>query len=410
MRFPWVVVVAAIAACKSSAAVDAGVADAAPKLPSVAGTTKLVLRDVSSAPGNEHDVVVELARDGAEIAWTAKLTDKGYALGDPSPDATLPMNDEKPASCTCPVRDVCACESPRAGETITKSGRMPADAFDAFVALVGKAESAAPVSGDTTDGRVHVALTVPGATAPVHVSRVNGAASWTLDGVAIDHKAMLDAAWTRLLDAMGERAWVAALHPLPPMVTPRGWADLAKADALEIEDDGRVDTTSWSVQIRLERKGATFAWRGKFSKAANALGSSVIDRYVQRRAPACFCGVDASCACEAEKAPEKRSGTVPAAVVEAFLGELAKRTLGSNELGGWPAPWTEDSPEGHVIAWLPGEAQPLHLAYLDPAETWGVNGRALAPDAAAKGPKHVTSGAYHALLAAVGAPRPRPKP
>lgn len=393
----FLVAIVLLAACKSSAPADAGPVDAAPKLALVAGATKLVLRDVSSSHGSEHDVVVELTRDGTEVTWVAKLTDRGYALGDPAPDPTLLMNDEKPASCVCPVRDVCTCESPRGGETIRKSGKIPVDAFDAFLVQVGKAESAAPIAGDTTDGRVHVALTVPGAAAPVHLSRGNEAASWTLDGIAIDHKAMIDAAWTRLLDAIGERAWIAALHPLPPMVNPHGWADLAKADAIEIEDDGKIGATSWSVQLRLERKGAAFAWRGKFSTKPNALGTSVIDRYAQHRTPVCFCSVDATCPCEAEQAPERKAGTVPAAVVEAFLGDLAKRSLGSYELGGWPSPWTEDSPEGHVIVWLAGESAPLHLAYLDPKESWGVNGRALDEG---KGTK---PGAYAALLGSLGA-------
>lgn len=398
-RSVFLVLVAALVACKSTAAVDAGVVDAAPKVPSVAGATKLVLRDVSSSHGSEHDVVVELAKDGAEVAWVAKLTDRGYALGDPSPDPALLMSNEKVEACVCPVRDACPCEAPRGGEAIRKSGKIPADAFDAFVAQVGKAESAPPIDGDTTDGRVHVALTVPGAAGPVHLSRPNEAASWTLDGIAVDHKALIDAALTRLLDALGERAWVAAIHPLPPMVTPHGWADLAKATALEIEDDGRAGEASWSIQVRLERKGAGFEWRGKFSKRANALGSSTLDRYVDHRTPACVCSVDAICPCEAEKTPERRTGTVPAALVEAFLGDLAKRSLGSAVLGGWPSPGTEDSPEGHVIVWVPGEPAPLHLSYVDPKVVWGVNGRQLDE------PKDAKRGAYLALLGALGAPK-----
>lgn len=402
MKRLLVAIVLATVACKSSSSADAGAVDAAPNLPSVAGANQLVFREVSSSAGTEHDVVVDLTRDGAEIAWVAKLTDKGYALGDPAPDPALVMNDEKPASCVCPVRDACPCERPRGGETIRKTGRIPADAFDAFLALVGKAESAPPIPGDTTDGRIHVAVMVPGASGPVHLSRGNEAASWTLDGIAIDHKAMIDAAWMRLLDAIGERAWVAALHPLPPMVNPRGWAGLAKADAIEIEDDGKLDKTTWSVQLRLERKGDSFAWRGKFSTKLGALGTSVLDRYVQHRTPVCFCSVDATCSCEAEQAPERRSGIVPAAVVDAFLGDMAKRSLGSQELGGWPTPWTDDSPEGHVIVWLPGEASPLHLAYLDPKESWGVNGRALD---AGKGTK---SAAYAALLRSLGVRASKP--
>lgn len=387
---------AVCAACKSSAPADAGTEAAAPP-PSVAGATALVVHDVSRAPGAEHDVVIELTRSGAEIAWVAKLTDRANAFGEPEPDGTLVDGG---APCTCPVRDACACEDLHGAELIRKSGTIPPAAFDAFLTAIEKSNWAPDVVGDDgPDGRVHVAVRMPAGKA-IHLERPNDARAWRVMGQALGQKSLTDNAWQRLLDAMGARAWIAALYPLPAVITPRGFAELAKVDALEIDDVRLPDDggTGWSIQARLERSGAAFTWRGKVAKTGASLVTSAPDRAVTHDRPLCVCGIDERCACEG--AVEAKSGTIPAKVVDAFLALVSKHELGASTLSGWSGDLTR-SAEAHVVLW-PAGASPIHLSRLTSDRVWGVNGRTLAPEPKDDPRAHAPiSTAYVAVLSAI---------
>ncbi len=363
--------------------------DAAPKkLAALEGATKVTVRDVASVAGEEHDLVVELVRDGAEIAWTAKLTERPYAFGEPSPVASVGTGDAG-AACTCPVKDACACEATSGVEVQKKSGRIPAAAFDAWLAALGKATfTPAPLDDSARDERAHATVTLPSGD-PVHVVREASGRAWRSGGRDLDQRSELDVAWMRLLDALGARGWVAALHPLPIVLAPKAQPDVAKADTLELDDC----TGTTSVQVALERKGATFAWHGKLGPAPHLLLSAVPDRFATHRVAQCFCGVDDACACAPTVA--KRSGTVPAALVDALLTDLARRGMATGTLGGF-MPGADD--EAHLAVTV--GATVLHFTRVG---VWAVNGRSLA----GSGPKDdqtALEAKWTALLRALTAP------
>ncbi|CAN5461843.1 hypothetical protein BH09MYX1_BH09MYX1_42770 [soil metagenome] len=401
-----VLAIAASSGCKGSAGVDAG---ALVRPPSVAGATKITLHAVSDSGDHPSDLVIELTPDATGFSYVAKLTDRANALGEPIADPS-PIDDAGASACVCAVSESCACESLRGGEVIRKSGHENGEPLERFLGELGKADySATPLEPLTPGVRAHVVVTIPTGP-PIHLRHDAAERPWMVDGKSVDHQAFVDAAWTRLLDSMGARGWLAALSPLPVAVAPRAYSDLAKSDLVEI-DDARSADPIWSVQLRLERKGQNFAWRGKLSHRANALGTSAPDRFWAPPRPTCFCAVDETCACETDATPDQRSGTVPATVVEAFLGNLAKRELGAAVVGALLArePSTADS---HVVVWPPAGAPPIHLAAVDPSRTWGVNGRVLASDptkgdpAAAVVKEHVSANvAYKALLDAIGVER-----
>ena len=170
-RLALVLLVLVAVACKSAApapAVDAGIAK-----PNVAGTRTITLRQTSNAPGGPHDLVLELSREGADVKWVAKLTDRANAFGEPEPGGAT--------ACTCPVASGCACEDARGGEVVRKSGTVGPEAFDGFVSQLGMtafgdAEAGTP---DAVEGHVHVALA--GATTR-HLRRENEAGAWRFDG------------------------------------------------------------------------------------------------------------------------------------------------------------------------------------------------------------------------------------
>lgn len=363
------VVVALALACKSGAPPPVE-EDAAPRgLGALDGATKITLRDVTGVAGSEHDLVLELVRDGAEVAWTAKLTDRAFTFGEPSPIASVGTGDAG-ATCTCAVKDSCACEGTGA-EVLRKSGRIPVATFDALLAAWSKATfGPSALDGAGRDERAHATITLAAGSEPIHVVREASGRPWRSAGRALDQRPEIEMAWMRVLDAVGARGWVAALHPLPIVLAPKELAAVAKADRLELDHVSapRADRSGAALQIVLERAGKSFAWHGKSGTATPVLFSAVPDRRVTHLLPQCFCPVDEASCCGATL--EKRAGTVPSALVDALLADLAQHTLGTGTLGGF-SPGAHD--ESHLAVMLDGTT--LHFTR---TTAWALEGRALA--------------------------------
>ena len=159
--------------------------------------------------------------------------------------------------------------------------------------------------------------------------------------------------------------------------------------------DGPEALTSESISIQLDREGGDFVVLAKL--AMHGLGDSSLDPYVPPHWNACACPVATHCACEVlESALVRHSSSVRAALVDAFLSEVAAEGLDSDSRPLVPS--QSGDPYGHVAVWLPDALGPTHLSFRDEHHRWLVNGRPLAHPAA-------IHRAYEAMLDAIGARR-----
>ncbi len=375
------------------------------------------LRDRRTAARSEHDVVFRLVREGAEFAWTAKGTAVG-TLGERVPDPAPILKSPYAKDCQCGVDVRCDCES--AGENdaiVQKTGRVPAAKVEAFLALVaGKTTTAAPADGGAPLSGLHTAHLVafwPDVDSPVHASRF--ADGWLRDGSPIAGTAGdaganpdVDAAWTELLAALDVPNWDKVLNPPPPAALPPDFADLAKAQTVEVFDGWNGLGATHGMVARLERTATGFAMKAKVTPDHDGVQESILDPWDPKRTShyvSCRCALDVLCECD--HGAKLQKGNVAKEPVEAFLAEVARHGLD-------PAPfrergyWTDDYPRGHVIVWTRAGAAPIHLSFLDQQRQWRANGRELAPDPAPAKPSSfeiqhaVINAAYTKMLTAIG--------
>jgi len=158
---------------------------------------------------------------------------------------------------------------------------------------------------------------------------------------------------------------------------PPGFAKLSGATLVEVADEWNGLGNTHDVFIRLERKGARFTYRAKLSGMAGAVGERVPDPSTPTDQAACVCAVDDSCPCEYEKDPIRKSGAVPAAVVEGFLVEVARHGVDPDQKADRGTRWTDDYPKAHVAVWIPGQPEPIHLSFLDQRRRWRASGKFL---------------------------------
>jgi hypothetical protein len=370
------------------------------------------LRDRRTTRGKEHDVVFRLVREGDEFAWTAKGVAVG-TLGERVPDPLV----AGPKPCVCGVEVKCDCESADESRDpiVSKTGRIAAAKVEAFVALVTQQPTRDGVDagrGRASAPMAHLVAFWPGVEAALHVSRVEG--TWLRAGTAIGDAPVdggttpVDAAWATLLAELDVPTWDTTLNPQPPQSLPADFANLAAAQSLEIFDSWNGMGNTHSVVVRLERSGANFTFQAKVSSDPSGVAESMFDPFdpkTEHRYVSCRCAIDALCECDHDA--KLKHGTVPAAPVEAFLAEVARRGIDP------PAPtrqgaWTDDYPRGHTMVWTSKAAAPIHLSFLDQQRQWRANGHELTPDPASAKPdpqdwQHgAINAAYRKMLDAIG--------
>ena len=403
--------------CHGGAPNDGGVPDALLAAPAgFAQATLVELRDSVDEEGKRHDVVLRFEREGADFAWSAKVGRFDASLGERLPDPFL-QRGPYDTPCVCAIDAVCACEraGPQAPEG--KKGRVAAALVDALLAACA-AEALAPTEADA--GRINAGgprrhlSAWAAATGDTHFSSTSGDPKWRANGQAlVSGGAAIDGAFDKLLAAVGVPAWVGALNVVSPMTLPPGFAELDEAQVLEVNDQWNGLGLTHHVFLRLERKGSDFAWKAKLAAYPGSLAERLPDPYTppdrDHTGLPCLCAVDASCRCEHARDVKKKSGTVAAAPVEAFLAAVASHGIDAAFKGPRGNVWTDDHPKAHVAVWSAPGADPVHLSFLDQQRRWRVNGHELTldPEDTAKGGtfhgSHVKlNAAYQAMLTAIG--------
>lgn len=190
-------------------------------------------------------------------------------------------------------------------------------------------------------------------------------------------------------------------------VLPRGFADLTKTVHLEIKDTWSGLGATHAIVAKLERApgGRTFTVTAKVqaddwprlketapdptaprSRADVEYESSDHCAIRDERTGKCDLSLD-------EKPNHKvKKTSVDAAIVEAFLAEVATRTIDSKQDHATGMMWTDDYPTGHVAVWIPGVKEPIHLAYRDQRRHWRVDGAFLTIDPGYVPPKEIEPG------------------
>jgi hypothetical protein len=417
MRLGWVLVLA-LAACRGGAAppTDAGapaIASNAPKSYKKLPEAVVVdIRETADQGGRRGDVVVELTRVGDHFDWEGKGAPYPASLGERVPD---------PASvrtCSCEVTGVCpSCDGMRADDLQHKNGSLKAADVEAFLAEVarhgwGSATDAGVRFGGGADS-IHVAISVPGHDDPVHLSYFRERRLWLLDDRPLaGDAAPLDAAYRKMSEALGIGRWLEALGPPIEKSLPAGFADLAKAVAIEIHDSWNGLGKTHDEVVRLERSKTGFDWRAKVASWSNALGESTPDPYTpkERDERLCICDIDSTCPCEHAMQLLRKKGTIGAAPVESFLRTVAAHTIDPSPPAAQRA-WTDDYPKGHVVVWMTAQSKPVHLSFLNQRRQWRANGHVLSPDPPPAHPgaldiQHsAINASFRALLAALGQAR-----
>jgi hypothetical protein len=417
----WLVVAYLVFGCHGNAASDAGTsapeaAQAGPVAPLLQATL-VELRDSTDTEGERHDVVLRLEREGAEFAWTAKVSRFDASLGERVPDTFLRRGAyDKP--CACEVESRCPCESYGTWPPEVKRGRVASSVVDALLAACA-GQPLAPPEADAgtrhgTMPRRHVSAWAATTGEVRHFSSSQGDATWLANGQPLaSDGAAIDAAFGKLLTEVGVPTWVSTLNYTSPMTLPPGFSELDKAQILEVNDQWNGLGRTHHVFLRLERKGAGFAWKAKVASYAGSLGERVPDPYTppdrnHSEAP-CLCGVEDKCECEQVRDVKKKSGTVAAAPVEAFLAAVATHDVDTSHTGPHGRMWTDDYPKGHVVVWSAPGADPIHLTFLDQQRRWRANGHELTLDPGdgtgggfARGSHVKLNATYHAMLKAIG--------
>lgn len=412
-----------VVGCHGSAASDAGTSSRPDSAASpLTQATRVELRDSAGTPGDHHDVVLRLEREGSDFAWTAKTDTLGDSLGEWAPDESLHTGPASKA-CTCDIEVRCECEHVSKFPAGLKRGRVAATLVDALLNACA-AEAVGPDDeghGFAPPLRRHLSAWASTTGDVRHFSSTQAAPKWRANGRPVaSGGAAIDAAFDKVLAAVGAPAWISALNAQPseapvdvapvsaPTTLPPGFAQLARSQILEVNDQWNGMGPTHHVFLRLERKGRAFAWKAKVAPYPGSLAERVSDPYAPGGTfEACLCGVDETCACEDAHGVKKKSGTVAAAPVEAFLASVAKHAI---DLA-YAAPqghWSDDSPKGHVVVWSAPGAVPVHLSFLDQQRRWRVNGRELTLDpeddtARSASASHVKLNAsYQAMLKAIG--------
>lgn len=420
MRAAVVVVALLAVACRSAGSTDTHAAPTASANASTAGaldptkTNVVELRDRRTTPRHEHDVVFRLVREGAEFAWTAKGVAVG-TLGERVPDPSPAMQTPYVKACVCGVEVRCDCESVGEGDAIvSKNGRIPAAKVEALVALLLQQKTLPPTDGDAGrpypgTHRAHLVAFWPDRDAPRHFGLPGENLGWMSDGAPIvpDPAAdagnpALDAAWTALLADLDVPNWDAVLNPEPPPNLPPDFADLPKAQRLEIADSWNGMGNTHGMVVTLERTAKGFAMKAKIGSDASGVQESAFDPFDPKGTShyaRCKCAIDVLCECDRGAILEH--GTIPAATIDAFLAEVARHALATGERRP-RAHWTDDYPRGHTMVWTSATAKPIHLSFLDQQREWRVNGRELAPDPQAATDTEPTHGPHPVILAAYG--------
>jgi len=377
--------------------------------PDLLTAVRVDVRRTSDADGTRGDVVVGLTRAGDHFDWDGKGVPFPNTLGERAGD---PRTHPR---CACDVSAACPrCDGVAASDLVRKSGTLAAASVEAFLGEVMRHEK-----GDAGDAgaswprhvdMVHVAITLPGADEPIHVSYFDSHHAWMRDDQPLlGDTAALDAAWNGLAAKLGLDGWLASMSP--PVVTslPADFSALPSAAELEIHDQWNGLGKTHDAVIRLARSSAGFAWRAKVASWSGSLGESTPDPYdpKEKDRTTCTCAVDDTCPCEHGNGVAKK-GTVAAAKVEAFL-----RTISTHAID--PAPpdigrvWTDDYPKGHVVVWVTKTGTPIHLSFLDQQRQWRADGRVLSPDPAPPATRGeprsqhtVINAAYQDMLHAIG--------
>jgi len=427
--------VCVVVACRGNAASDGGAPDASSAAPAGFGLSTLVeLRDSSDEEGKTHDLVLRFEREGHDFAWVAKVAGRDASLGERLPD---PFLQQVGKACACAIDDVCACERTGSNAPEQRKGRVAATFVDALLAACA-AEVVAPVGADAArpyagKPRRHLS-TWASAVGDTHFSSTLGDPKWRANGQAVaSGGAAIDDAFDRLLAEVGAPAWVTALNAsararpkegqtdvdaaVAPMTLPAGFSALAKAQVLEVNDQWSGMGPAHQVLLRLVRKGGQFAWTAKLVENSGSLRDPDPDPYSppERDPPTGGCVTEKGEECPPREPRDvtKKSGTVAAAPVEAFLAAVATHGI-DPAYKPTPGHWSDDSPKGHVVVWSAAGAVPVHLSFLNQQRRWRVNGRELtldAEDSAPKGPEapywsHVKlNAAYQAMLTAIGLDR-----
>ncbi len=365
----------------------------------LADATLVEVRDVSPSP--KRDAVIRLERARGAFTWTAKVSPFPNALGELTPDTSM----RRFVGCKCAVDTVCPCEIAEHALPIPaiKSGDVAAAVIDAFLKEVARHDvGGASDAGAWTSPRAHAGIFVPGSDM-IHLAAYD--AAWTANGNVIEGDvAPVDAAWRAILAAVG----VDALLPPAPTL-PSAFATMAKAaTTLEIKDVWNGLGHTHDAFIHLDRAGASFRWTAKVASYATSLGERVPDPSTPHPSGApCVCDVKETCACEHAYDMLKKTGTVPASLVEAFLAAVAKHAISTGDDSRAVARWTDDYPTGHVAVWTDADA-PIHLSFLDQQRRWRANGADLALDPPVPHADMVHSEhpsinqPYQKLLAAIG--------
>lgn len=193
---------------------------------------------------------------------------------------------------------------------------------------------------------------------------------------------------------------------------PPGFADLTKTTKLEIDDSWNGMGATHDLLAMLEREpGArTFTVNAKVrAHGWPPFKESAPDPTAPRKRSETSASSN-----QPERVDYKtKKGTVDAAIVEAFLAEVAARQIDPKQDYRTGSVWTDDYPAGHVAVWVPNQAEPIHLAFRDQQRHWLVNGAFLTvdPGAGSRNPADFGRGGgvhqqiherYRAMLTAMG--------
>lgn len=191
---------------------------------------------------------------------------------------------------------------------------------------------------------------------------------------------------------------------MPPATTlPAGFADLAKTTQLEIKDEwnGMGQTHDLVAVLKRAPGARSFEVDAKVASYPGSLHESLRDP------------TDPQDHGKSHGEFQTKHATVDAALVEAFLSEVATRQIDPKQDYPTGRMWTDDYPRGHVIVWVPDVRDPIHLAFRDQQRHWRVNGAFITLDAEPSardvlkplgGDHKKINEPYHRMLEAMGLP------
>ncbi len=181
---------------------------------------------------------------------------------------------------------------------------------------------------------------------------------------------------------------------------------LSSARLIELRDQNDEENLRHDIVVSLERKssGDTFDWRARGYPQAHSLSERTHDPLFWSEGwplGECTCFVEPTCACEPTGAtPDTRSGSVSAAIVDAFLTSISQ-TDARAELGDAGSRWGPTEHSVHAAIFPQGASEPIHLRLHH--RQWLVAGHALDLPISDADTSPVDT-AYDALITALGLP------